>query len=383
MPSLKLTFSVALESWELPEIARPHGPLFHRWIPNGRHDQVHLTAPDDANRLSVWFERRARVRGSFLEYAHDGMEFDEGIMARQGKLDAGVLRGQMIFGDVDDEELAEIAAKSVPVVSSNDPDLVSEAPLYMAAGKRLVGFFHSRVSRFIAVLKCQFGQYWLTDLRPWDSRRESLGSYCSGLNLVWWNECNDKGFRFIPSALIATMVAAPPPRRGFAEYLSEQDWRLLQRMNWESDVPTELTLLGRANQAIDQDDYRYAFIEAATALEMAVERRVSPSGEYKNVRAALQAFDQHPEKSRVAVVLKVAGWNETEIDAVLAALDVRNRIVHEGYQPQIKDVSALRAVLAQIARFMGLEEFKLPVLTGSNSLGPPGSPEIVIGSVLE
>ncbi|NNM70530.1 MAG: hypothetical protein HKM00_11325, partial [Gallionella sp.] len=95
MTIVKMSFCPLLKtsiSATPPEVV---GPLFHRFVPNGRNDAVFLTPFGDPYEIRVWFERSAKLVNGFLKWERNGSQFDESIMRRQAKLDGGPLRGEM------------------------------------------------------------------------------------------------------------------------------------------------------------------------------------------------------------------------------------------------------------------------------------------------
>ena len=64
MTKLLLKFGIILESDRL--LSDVKGPLFHRWLPDGRQDSIVLATKDPNTKLEVWFERRGYADGNFI-----------------------------------------------------------------------------------------------------------------------------------------------------------------------------------------------------------------------------------------------------------------------------------------------------------------------------
>jgi len=172
--NMLFSLSIHLENHDIDNHVRPKGPLFNRWLPNGRSDSIILT---DSIDIEVWFERRGYVDRSFIRYDKKKNEVDPKIMALQGKLDAGQLWGEIEYSDISENELDAVLNNKI------------DSDEYISLGKRLVKTLHPPLSNFINKLRTQYGQYWLPELSPWDSRSESLGSYCS--TTIWLEWSND------------------------------------------------------------------------------------------------------------------------------------------------------------------------------------------------
>ena len=260
LPVIPLLISFGIRLWFEPmergsRIGYPdlHGPLFHQWLPDGETDAVVL---DQAFEFKAWFVRRGYIRGNFIEFDDSRREVDPDVMSRQAILQAGPLVGKL----------------RVPA-SPNEREAVGNGTIgsaeYVALGKRVVKTLVPGVQRFLGVLRTKYGQYWLPELSGWDSRRESLGSYCSGLGLKWSLDEGVSWSKFRPTES-RTMLDVR--MSDFSDYLTETDWRDLQSLDYDemkSGVGAEL--LTQANRFRDRGMLKYAFIEAVSALEVAVQ----------------------------------------------------------------------------------------------------------------
>src|SRR5882724_11697455 len=207
MPIVRLSFHLFLESHLLPGPEKIIGPLFHRFLPDGQNDAVFLTPADDPHEVRVWFKRSAKIIGGFLHWDRNGSEFDESIMRRQAKLEGGPLRGEMLMPDVSDDELTSLLRNPKALNEQFGQD-AGDDPSYVALARRTVGVLQPRLLKFISTLRNQYGQHWLEEPPSWDSRRCTLGTYCSSvLGLLWWNDKIQDWRRFLPTNSGATVTS--------------------------------------------------------------------------------------------------------------------------------------------------------------------------------
>jgi hypothetical protein len=368
VPALKLKFQIQLTRRPIPESIRETGPLFHRWLPDGKNDAIALTSIDEQEQLIVWFERQTVVDHGFLSWERNGTAFDPNIMQRQGKIDAGPLFGEMnaVVSNTEVVAIEKFPIKVGEPFGLHDP----ASQEYIAAGKRITGKIQQRVGKLVSRLRTQYGQYWLEELLPWDSRRMSLGSYCcSVLNLRWLNGTDSSWCRFLPTPGQVIVSSPRMPGRGYAEYLTEADWRRLQLHRCQSDVGLGVELLGAVTEALDTGNWSYAFITVVTALEFALAARVQGGKDHPKVRSALNSFDDHETlPARAAVVLLACEVPADHVATVLSAIQMRNKIAHDGYRPNEQDAFELWSVMQTIRSLMQVDELKTPILTNSNSL---------------
>jgi len=340
--------------------------LFNRWLPDGRNDAVFLTGEAESISISVWFERRMKLQNEFLHWDAQGVDFSADTMVRQDKIDAGNLFGEVIV-DITDIEYDAVARNRVELGTPYGSD-IAEIPAYTSFAKKLVQEIHARVARFIATLREQYGQYWVPPLPSWDSRQESLGSYCARLGLCWRDEATGKRYRFIPTSLSSTVFVTAGSGEAAQDYLSEADWRRLQSTRCLESTAIEVQLLGQSGESLDRGNYLQAFVAAACALELAIARLVNVDQGKEATKAAINSFFNQTTQSQIAVVLRVAKIPVDDIERVLQTIKIRNLAVHKGHKISDYEAQELRHLIKIVAKVLDLDALKSPILTASNRL---------------
>jgi len=243
------------------------GPLFHRWLPDGEKDALVLDVGTDNAELKVWFERRGYVEGGLIKYDVTRKEVNPAVIPTQAALTAGSLFGSLEIRDLAEEEVMPIRENRIGDAS------------YRALGDRVVNkLIYPSVSRFINTLRGKYGQYWIRELHKWDSRNETLGAYCQFLLLKWSLDQGATWLDFVPDDPIAYTTAMAGRAESFRNYLTQEDWNdLAQISSQKYELPLASNFLSRANQLLDEEDYKYALIEGITALELAVSDAIKPN----------------------------------------------------------------------------------------------------------
>jgi hypothetical protein len=256
--SLKLKFGINLEDYQYSKLALHHGPLFHKWLPNGEKDSIRLESGDTNVDIKIWFEQRGYMDNGLIEFSYDRREINPEIISTQAILDAGPLMGMLEIRGISEEEV-------IPLRKNMIGDY-----RYIALGKIIVNnWIYPSVFRFLNILRTNYGQYWIREIKEWDSRKESLGSYCRMLNLNWSldEDTNWKTFQPEKSVLKLEIVL----NKDFSEYLTEKDWIDLSKIVQEKyDPPLSVFQLMRAHQLSDEGNLKHAFIEGVSALEIAL-----------------------------------------------------------------------------------------------------------------
>jgi hypothetical protein len=362
MPKINFRFAIILENYKLSYPHNHAGPLFHRWLPNGESDAIELNTDDQDISLKVWFVRRGFVQNGFIVYDQDKRDVDDSVIEKQAILDAGPLCGKLILSNATDEEQKILE-------NNREGD-----PAFISLGKRIVRLIYPPVSRLIQTLRINYGQYWLKDLEPWDSRRESIGFYCTNqLQLEWQSEAIREWHDFCPNKSETFITVQMRPDDFFKQYLLKEDYTKLSEVHSTSYSPNLSALcLARAHMNFDFGDFAYAFIEAATALELAMSDRIRTTYLASNtLNKALESYWNLPKRAQLVALASVIGdIPAEEIELSLSALEIRHNIVHEGYRLN-EDSDTLKkfeALLKVTARLISGPPFKFPSIYSGNRL---------------
>jgi hypothetical protein len=85
MTTLLIKFAVSLLDYDVGP-ARHHGPLFHRWLPNGESDKLEIKTGNPDAELSVWFRRRGCLDSGMIRFDYTREEVDPEIMSKSTML---------------------------------------------------------------------------------------------------------------------------------------------------------------------------------------------------------------------------------------------------------------------------------------------------------
>jgi hypothetical protein len=357
MPTLLLRFAITLEDYSLSEIDQHHGPLFHRWLPDGEKDCIVLDTDDPSAELKIWFQRWGFVEHGFIVFSYERREVDPEIIPKQAVLDAGPLMGLLRIEGLSEEQLASIRENKV----GDDA--------YVALGKRVVKrLVYPPVNRFINVLRTNYGQYWIRPLEEWDSRRESLGGYCSFLQLKWspdgqiWED-------FLPDEAVTKITARL--QRHFPGYLTEEGWQELREVAREGYEPSlGAVILSRTHQLLDQGNMRHAVIEGVIALEVALSELIRRKlGAAESLIERMSAFWNLPLPSQlVSIAAPLGTVSSQDIEDTVRAIEMRNKVIHQGWNPPDDAAVALSGLLRTVAALLSGPRFRFPSGHFGNSL---------------
>ena len=364
MGTLHFTFVVQLLDSSQPFPFNHDGPLFHRWLPDGEKDAIILNTDDPQAELKVSFERRGLIVDGHVRFKWDRHEVDPSVIPRQAVLEGGYMIGWLKI-EVPDEELEKLRT-----VTTGDP-------AYEAVGKRVVRLVRPPVNKLINLLRTNYGQYWLREVREWDSRSNSLGSYCAGLGVQWSFDGGGSWSNFVPTERFSEdfAVGRMPSDEDFRrELLTEGDWRELPNVvNGDYEPTLAAYQLARAYQLLDQGHLRQAFIEGVTALEVALGDYIKQHrGTSKTLAGYLEQFQTLPLQTKVAAIAIISGSiPPQDVDDTVAAYKVRNQIVHDGKHPSDSDEAKLSALLRTAAALVPGPKFRFLQTHTKNMLSPP------------
>jgi hypothetical protein len=333
-----------------------HGPLFHRWLPDGEKDAIHLDVKDVDAKLKIWFERCGFVNGNFIKFDDKRREIDPGTMSRQAILDGGPLIGLLKI-QMPDKELAALRKSKV-----GDPKRIS-------LGKRVIKIIQGPVTRFLSILRTTYGQYWLPELKEWDSRSQTLGHYCnSPLNLEWSFDSGKNWSQFVPEKLVVILRLSKKP--DFGDYLTKADWQLLAKTTSKGNkTPLSAFLITQAREYLELGDLRHALVEGVSALEVALDnfirQNVNASDDLtKSVQAI---FNIGLLQARVVAVISALNVvSLADLELTVKAIDMRNKVVHEAWNPSESAGKEINGLLRTAAALLPGPRFKFPTLWYGN-----------------
>lgn len=358
---LHLSIAMHLTNPYAAERVAVNGPLFHRWLPDGQEDALVFPSDSSQNSLRVWFSRRGYVDNGLVRFAIDRREVDEGVMSRQGILDAGPLRGEATFAQLSASEMAAIRENRC---GSDD---------YLRVGKRVAEFLCRSLQPLLGMLKFQYGQSWIDELLPWDSRRESLGQYCHGNFQLKWRETVDaEWLPFLPDTCRITLRSPFLDSDAYREFLTQEDWRRIQdAFGALPSPPLALRIAGRAHELSGLGLEAEAYIQAVTALELALECFLDVRAqEYGQAAVAtLRAFATQGLSYQLTVVSAASGKiDSATLDAAVRGINTRNGVVHEAKSTAGLGVADLLAIRKCVQILLGLPELKSPHNSGANGV---------------
>lgn len=364
MTTLYIRFARDLTDYAEGAALAYHGPLFHRWLPNGQADSIALQTGHPDYELRVWFERCGFTQGEFVEFAFDRNEVEPAIMERQGILDAGALRGLLTLQGLPDATLLAMQGQQ----RGDDA--------YRSFAKSLIqDILYPPLDCFMTALRVNFGQTWIRSLEPWDSRSLTLGAYCGALNMKWAIEPSGPWTKFIPDEpihMLGTVVTMDG--EGYLEYLTRDDWLSIPRLLDQVSPPsTSAVMMRGSHELLAHGRIRYALVEGCSALELAIEDYVrSHQGGSQVLHDLVKSFFNLSLGSRMATLSASIGrLPRTTIEAAASAIHERNGLVHEGKEPSADAPNHLRQLLRVISSLLPGPLYRFPEPHHQNTLAEP------------
>jgi hypothetical protein len=351
VPVLLLKFAVILTK---SERFKTHGPIFTKWLPNGENDSISVNI-DNLNgisaNLNIWFERRGFVQDGRILFDYRRKEVDPKIMSIQEILDAGPLFGLIKISGLTIEDIKILSENKI----GNDR--------YVDLGKIIVKkIIFPNVYRIINIIRINYGQYWIEPINSWDSRIESLGSYCQNIELKWSSD--GKNWQsFIPNEPIS-YVTLQLREAGKEETISltEKDWQDISELSLTNYDPTlAAECLARTNELLNQGNLKYAIIEAVTALEIALDELIREKLEsYGEVRGDhIRIFNNLDLQSRLKMAVTfINEISQEDLKLTINAIVTRNKIVHDGFSPGDDIINEIIMLQKSTAILIKKQKFK-------------------------
>ncbi len=128
-------------------------------------------------------------------------------------------------------------------------------------------------------------------------------------------------------------------------------------------------LVTNSHRMLSESQLRHAVVEAVSALEVAISDAVrAPIKGSNNLTDSAASFlKDTPLKARLVVVASFfGGIPAATVEDALAGIELRNRVVHEGFVPEQQSMKQVRAVQEVAAVLVPGPRIKFPVLSDSN-----------------
>jgi len=335
MIKVDFSFIIDLKSYNFETWFK--GPLFHKWLPDNENDAIELQAFKESIKINVWFERRGFMRDKKIIYDVSKKEVDPTKISKQYLLSGGYLFGSFVMNDISREE-----------VNSITQDLKGNM-LYENLGKRIAKMLAPPIINFLDILRINYGQYWLKPFYIWDSRKQSIGSYCRRIFLRWKINRDDEWHDFIPNRLEDSHTIEMWGDEEYLSYLSEEDWENIRGL-MQTDFTPDLALkiLNRAHEEWDNENYSRAIVDAITALEIAMSnkfKKINIDNEFQTQINKLN--DKLDLDSKIFAIFYDLITKEKILDAI-ECKNLRNRIIHDGVKADKSDKKKILGIVSCI-----------------------------------
>jgi hypothetical protein len=168
-------------------------------------------------------------------------------------------------------------------------------------------------------------------------------------------------------------IISTPEQPTYKQYITQSDWATIQSSVGAEPLPLWITLATKAHEFASQRLLRQAFVEAVTALEVALGAHLRARLPQKIATESLNKYFDLPLSTQLATAVGFASPSAaTLLPGALKAIATRNRVVHEAYEPREGESGDVYDLLRAIASItLGYElKFPRPSL-GSNASAPP------------
>lgn len=356
MATLYLKFAVVLEDFGMEPYSvadgkRHHGPLFHRWLPDGEKNAITLPTGDPQTTLQVWFDRTGYVEAGRIKFDYERAEIDPELIPLQDILDAGPLRGMIKIEEPGDEILFALQQN------------VADGPPYSNFGRKIYRMVHPQLNRFLGILRANFGQYWINELSEWNPSEQSLGTYFSTIIQIKWGVDDAGEWRdFVPESTPAVSAPEEASSPEYGNYLAAADWDELQQAVGRDHVPSlAATTLVRTHRLIEEHALKQALVEGVTALEIAINEYVQARLQSNRFLAdRLPFFWNLSLTDRLVALATTLNVPLPEVEGTLKCVEMRNRMVHGNWEPPLSARTELQSLLKTVGSLLPGPRFRFP-----------------------
>ena len=140
----------------------------------------------------------------------------------------------------------------------------------------------------------------------------------------------------------------------------------------EYEVSLAASLISRAHQLSDEGNLKYAFVEAVAALDIAIGEflRNKISNDPALLKSCSSFLSLSLPAQMVVLISTMGSISSRELNSAIEAIDIRNNIAHDGYDPPDNLKDELLILLRIITILLNGSEFRFPENTNSNAVMP-------------
>ncbi|MGA9154549.1 MAG: hypothetical protein WBZ36_28525 [Candidatus Nitrosopolaris sp.] len=181
-----------------------------------------------------------------------------------------------------------------------------------------------------------------------------------------WSRNNEDWFEFIPVKGVSASIPFRIVEESFyKEFLLKEDWNQMAELLHKNYRPTiAATLLNRAHILNNQGDLRASFIEGISVLELAIkEFMTSKIPQSKSVTKAMNQFWDMGLPGKIISIGLVSGTvSSSDIENTIKAIEIRNKITHEGWKPENIEVSkmVIMGLFRTVSGLLSAPKIKFP-----------------------
>lgn len=214
----------------------------------------------------------------------------------------------------------------------------------------------------IDTLILKYHQFWITEFSEWNSRKESLSQYCYKINMQWRID-NGESRLFSPSGTNYTSQSFQLDHDLNQKYIMKSDWKDIQEdLDNKVSYGIASQLLTRAHSYSEVGDIRISFIEGISALEITLDEFIRLKSElYPYLTDHIQHFYNLNNKQKISYLKAFSNiLDNMNIEKIFKCIDIRNKIVHDGYTPNSNEKQSLLDLFMAVSNIIGNVSHKFP-----------------------
>lgn len=359
MPKITIKFAKDLEGHY--ESFQDHfGIRFHRWLPDGEKDAIDLDTIYPDTKIKLWFKRFGFDERGRIVFNDERKEVDPDLMNKQGSLESGPLFGKIESFKINNEELQVLKENKIG------------DKIYQNLGKRIIEIIDPTLIKFFYILRIHYGQYWLPEFKKFNSEKESIGYH---LRFLWmeWSSDNGKNWEELEpdNEYPVTTVEMSSPE-SFQKLITKTDWeKLPDILKEEHSESLASYTLARTHQYINEGDLKRAFFEGITSIELAIEKFIQNRIKNNHIpKKNIKRFLNRSITIRLVLLATIMDISKEDIENAVTAIKWRNKIVHQGWEPEFYAARKnLFSLLQVTSKFLQGPNFKFPS-AGGNAIMP-------------
>ncbi len=244
-----------------------------------------------------------------------------------------ILKGTFSFNESTIKKMNEIQTKII----SDDGRMgkIDDSLCFLQEGKIIARCFEKALKILDEVFRYRLGQYWNEIYIPFDSRKNSIGSWFHDNYQAQWKKPSETEWKFFfPSSLGGSLTGFLHDDSSYNNLIIESDWEVIKKSCEQfQPIPVIEKILSEANFHLENGDHILSLILGVLLIDLLLNEKVLKNISPGKLEQYKNKIEKLPMSAKIIFLGKtLKNSDEIQLIELHNLIKIRDNVVHEGYQ---------------------------------------------------